>query len=226
LITIRDGQTGELLAGGATTGDSGQLSQQYASNASQRPIITPGDPPQIVWVIPQPTTAQFTAALPLERPTLLAIAAFGSLGGLQTAHRAVTTAWVVPGDQTTISLEIAGLILQVMEPPTHLQVAPPGGTIPLEAKVAMMCGCPIQPGMPWIPSDFAVSVQISQAGNGVVDTVPLSFSNPMTPGIFVGSYTLSEQGYFTATFQALQLSTGNTGAGQATFFLPPPAGSP
>jgi len=221
-VTVRDTQTGELLANGATVGDSGQLIPEYVPGASQRPIITPGSAPTISWLVPLATTACFRAELGLTHPTLLEIAVFGALGGLQTAHRAVATQWALPGDQLTASIEICGLILQVMEPATHLELPSVGSPVSLQAKVAMMCGCPIQEGMPWVPSDFDVAAQIRLAGSGAVAQVPLAFSSDNVPGIFEGLYTVTEPGFYSATIQAIQRSTGNTGAGEVTFFTAPP----
>jgi hypothetical protein len=222
-VTVRDSQTGELLAEGATTGDSGQLVSDYVPGASQRPIITPGPEPTISWLVPQSTTACFQAEFRLHHPTLLKIAVFGALGGLQTAHRAVVTQWALPGDELTASIEIAGLILQVMEPSTHLELPSAGSTVPLQAKVAMMCGCPIGEGMPWVPADFDVSAQIRVAGSNEVTQVPLAFAGGTVPGIFEGTYTVTQQGFYSATIQAIQRSTGNTGAGEVTFFNAPPS---
>lgn len=223
-VTVRDSQTGELLADGATSGDSGQLVPDYVPGASQRPIITPGSAPTISWLVPQSTTASFRVELRLRHPTMLEIAVFGALGGLQTAHRAVATQWALPGDQLTVSIEISGLILQVMEPVTHLELPSVGLPVSLQAKVAMMCGCPIQEGMPWVPADFDVSAQIRAAGSSALTRVPLAFSSGNVPGIFEGLYTVSQPGFYSATIQAVQRSTGNTGAGEVTFFTAPPPG--
>jgi len=224
-VTVRDSQTGELLAAGATSGDSGQLVAAYVPGASQRPIITPGPVPQVSWLLPQATAACFRAEFLLRHPALLEIAVFGALGGLQTAHRAVMTQWALPGDQLTVSAEIAGLVVQIMEPPTHLELPSPGSPVSLRTKVAMMCGCPIDEGMPWVPADFDVSARIRRAGSEEVVQVPLAFSRGDVPGIFAGSYTVAQPGYYSATLQAIQLSTGNTGAGEVTFFTAPPSGT-
>jgi len=163
--------------------------------------------------------------LALERPTLLEIAAFGPLGGLQTAQRVSATQWMVPGQQIVdgpgFVLELPGLLCQVMQPPTHLHLTTVGATLPIMANVAMMCGCPIQPGQPWIPDDFEVQAIIRFIGGSGSTTVPLKFANPSTVGIFTGSYTVNATGFYELTISAVQKSTGNTGAGVVTFFIPP-----
>lgn len=220
-VTIRNSQTGELLASGVTSGDSGSISDRYVPNASQRAIVTPGGPQQIHWVVANPTTSHFSAGLALNHPAMLEISVFGSKGGLQTAHRAVATAWAVPGNDMIVDIEISGLLVQVIEPTTHLQLPATGGEVPLKASVAMMCGCPINYGMLWIPSDFKVSAHIRNLGSGNITIVPLNFSTVGLPGLFEGSYNVTEHGFYEATILAVQKSTGNTGAGQVTFFTQP-----
>lgn len=220
-VTIRNSQTGEILASGVTSGDSGGISDEYVPNASRRAIVTPGDTWQIHWVVPTPTTSCFSAELTLDHPAMLEISVFGATGGLQTAHKAVTTAWAVPGNDILADIEISGLLVQVIEPTTHLLLPAIGVTVPLKANVAMMCGCPINHGMLWIPSDFEVSAQVRNLGSGSIVMVPLNFSNTGLPGTFEGSYNVTEPGFYEATILAFQRSTGNTGAGQVTFFTQP-----
>lgn len=217
-VTIRNSQTGELLASGVTSGDAGSISDEYVSNASRRAIVTPEVPQQIHWVVANPSTSHFSAELVLDYPSMLEISVFGSKGGLQTAHNAVTTEWAVPGNDMVVDVEIPGLLVQITEPATHLQLPGTGGTVPLKANVAMMCGCPINYGTLWIPSDFEVSAHIRNLVSGSIVVVPLSFSTSGKPGIFEGSYNVTEPGFYEATILAVQRSTGNTGAGQVTFF--------
>ncbi len=220
-VTVRNSQTGELLASGVTSGGSGSISDKYVQSASRMAIVTPGNPQQIHWVVADPTTSHFSAELALDHPAMLEISVFGATGGLQTAHRAVATAWAVPGNDIVVDIEISGLLVQVIEPTTHLQLPAIGGVVPLRANVAMMCGCPINYGMLWIPSDFEVSAQIRNLGSDRIAVVPLNFSTSGKPGIFEGSYNVTEPGFYEAAILAVQKSTGNTGAGQVTFFTQP-----
>lgn len=221
-VTIRDSRTGETLATGVTRGDSGTLAGIYALNASRQAIVTPGKPPALQWVLAEPTTSKLEAALDLERPTLLEISAFGSLGGLQTAHRATTTQWVVPGESLTegpgFVVDLSGLLVQVMEPATHLQLDSTGVTVPLKANVTMMCGCPIAPNEPWIPEDFEVFADVRQVGSAESTRVPLEFEGSQ-PSLFIGDYEVRKVAFYEAAISAIQKSTGNTGSGQVTFFV-------
>ncbi len=225
LVTIRDGQTGEILASGVTRGDSGTLVSDSSPDASQRAIVTPGPPPAVHWLLASKTTSRFDATLPLERPTLLEVSAFGAVGGLQAAHRVTSAQWVVPGQQLTSGpgfvVEIPGLLLQVLEPPTHLSLPSLPATVPLRANVTMVCGCPIATGEPWIPGDFEVFAEIRRAGTKKSLRVPLAFAGQTS--LFTGSHEVREAGFYEATFTAIQKSTGNTGTGQVTYFYQAPS---
>jgi hypothetical protein len=230
-VIIRDAQTGQWLGGGLALGtDSGTLSPQYSPDASLSAIVTPADDPcgtpTIQWLSPSGSTSGLVAELPISRPTLLEITAFGPFGGLQSAHRVTSTQWIVPGqilDQGPgFVIEIPGLLVQVMEPATHLAIPSTSlpYTLPLQVNVTMMCGCQIADGQPWIPSDFDVTAAIGPVGELATDTVRLGFPGT-TPSLFSGSWEVPQgtTGYYQAVITAVQRSTGNTGTGTATFFI-------
>lgn len=226
LVTLRDGQTGGVLASGVTRGDSGSLVSAYASDASERVIVTPGATPTVQWLVAAETTSRFDATLDLDRPTLLQVSAFGAVGGLQTAHRSTVTQWVVPGEHLTSGpgfvVELPGLLVQVLEPPTHTKLASIPATVPLAANVTMMCGCPIAPDEPWVPADFRVFADVRLVGTDGSTRVPLAFAGQTSR--FTGSYAVTEPGFYEAALTAIQKSTGNTGTGQVTFFYQAPGG--
>lgn len=230
-VTLRDGLTGERLGGGLALGtDSGNLSNLYSSNASLSAIVTPPEPPggtpTVWWLSPDTATSGLVVDLDISRPTLLEITAFGPLGGLQSAHRVTTTQWITPGQSIDqgpgFVVEIPGLLVQVMEPATHLAIPSTSlpYTVPFQVNVTMMCGCQIAAGQPWIPSDFAVTAAIGPVGQPPSETVLLSFPGT-APSLFTGSWQvpLGASGFFQAEITAVQRSTGNTGTGTVTFFI-------
>jgi hypothetical protein len=230
-VTIRDAQTGERLAGGLALGtDSGNLFNQYSPGASLSTIVTPpaspGDPYLIWWLSADSNTSGLVAELAISRPTLLEISAYGPLGGLQSALQVTATQWIVPGQVLDgppgFVVEIPGLLVQVMEPATHLAIPSTSlpYTVPLQANVTMMCGCQIAAGQPWIPSDFQVTAAIGPVGQPATETVALSFPGT-APSLFFGSWEVpaGSTGFYQAVLTAVQLSTGNTGTGTATFFI-------
>jgi hypothetical protein len=224
-ITVRDAHTGEHLGGGLAQGtDSGNLTADFAPNASQSAVVTPASPggqPLIQWLVPDASTTALTLELPLGRPTLLAVAAYGPLGGLQSAQRVETTTWALPGQSIDqgpgLVIELPGLVVQVTSPATHLEISSLPALITFHAKVTMMCGCQIAPGEPWVPEDFVVTAAIGNVGQPPSATVPLSFAGT-GPSLFKGSYQLTQAGFFQAVVSATQRSTGNLGTATVTFY--------
>jgi len=217
-VSIRDQQTGEILASGVTHGDAGNISNRYIPGASARTIITPGEPPQVNWVVASSTTSKFAAELALDHTAMIEISAWGATGGLQAAHQVIATQWAVPGKDIVVDFEIAGLLVQIIEPATHHRLPGTGGAVPLRAHVAMMCGCPINIGTLWPPSNFDVSAHIRNIESGRFDVVPLKFADTGNDGLFEGTYNVAEPGFYEATIVAVQTGNGNMGAGQVTFF--------
>lgn len=246
VVTIRDAMTGELFATGATAGTSGALSPTYASNASLSTIVTPTSGPSTVqWLLAvdansrKTNTSSFTARLSIDRPRLLAVEAFGPIGGLQSAHRVTATQWIVPGQDLTqppgLVIVLPGLLVQVMSPATHTEFPPSISKRSLDilANVAMMCGCPISnvSNNPWVPSDFDVAAQIRVVGGPDVQKVTLAFNQAGTPSLFDGTFSVppnltADPIYYEAIVTARQLSTGNVGTGTVTFFVLPSPPSP
>src|ERR1700761_3364159 len=147
-ISVRNVHTGQYLGGGLAHGtSSGNLQTNYVANASQNAVVTPGNPPgsqpKINWLVPQADTSGVLLDVPIERPALLEVSAWGPLGGLQSAQRVTTTTWATPGmtiDQGPgLVMEMPGLIVDVLTPPTHSN----SQSALFLVKVTMMCGCQI-----------------------------------------------------------------------------------
>lgn len=114
-VTIRDAETGLLLAEGVTAGSTGDTERlMRAPRERGTELATPG-------------AAVFEAALDLDRPTLLEITAHGPRAQLQSAVSASTTRWVLPGkglaEGDGVVLELAGFALDVLAPPAHSVLA-------------------------------------------------------------------------------------------------------
>lgn len=228
-ITLRNAQTGRWLGGGRAGGaSSGNLSSTYQANASSYVILTPAlnpnRPPDVWWLVPEPSTSSLKVDLAIDRPTLVEITAYGPLGGLQSAHPVTLTQWIVPGqtiDQGPgFVVEIPGLLVQVMQPPTHLTLLPSSlpYSVPILANVAMMCGCPIAEGGPWVQDDFLVTAAIGPVGQPSTDP-PVILKYTGTTSQFAGSYSVTKAADYQAVITAVQKSTGNTGTGTVTFFV-------
>ena len=212
LITIRNVQTGELLANGYTRGGSGNTKE-----IMQTPRL---------WGAPIPTdsASDFTARLDLDEPRLIEVTAYGPTGGLQSAHKVSATQWVIPGKDVTggdgLMLVLPGLLVQVVEPITHLNLASLPAQVNFAANVTMMCGCPIGPPgvMDWDNKNFEVGAQIRKDGK-LIDEIKFEYAGQTSQ--FKGSYTVKRKGFYEADVYAYQAENGNTGTGRVTFFYMP-----
>lgn len=110
-VTIRDADSGELLAEGVTAGSTGDTERLMRAPRERGAVLaTPG-------------SAAYEAILDLDRPTRIEITAHGPQAQLQSAVSASTTRWVLPGKGLAagdgVVLELAGFAVDVLAPPAH-----------------------------------------------------------------------------------------------------------
>jgi hypothetical protein len=226
LVTVHDVRTGELLARGTTAGGSGEATLMSV-------CVTQAE------VLPVEGASLFTATLELDEPRLIRVTAYGPLAAQQSANTATLTQWVAPGKDVTggaqgggFLLEIPGLVVQILNPPTHFLPAAAQAPARLEiwANVTMMCGCPI--GVePWEPSLFDVSAKV-KSGDSYEAEFPLAFvpvaESPYgAPSQFAATWevpqnTSGQPQIYEITVTAFQQLTGNTGVDTATLIIPVP----
>lgn len=225
LVTIHDVRTGELLARGTTKGGSGQKDlMDICLTRSQ--------------VLPTEEASVFTASLDLDEPRLIEVTAYGPLAAQQSANTVSLTQWVYPGKNITggtkgggFLLEIPGLAVQILNPPTHFlpQTAP--AQIEIRANVTMMCGCPIGRD-PWNPDLFEVTAAIAQKEFGFIGLpleIPLKYDGNAAygaPSQFANTWQVPQNDtkqlqIYEITVFAFQKQTGNTGVDKATVIIPP-----
>ena len=223
LVTIHDVHTGELMARGTTSGGSGQ--QNFMDICLTRSEVLPVDEASV-----------FTVSLDLDEPRLIRVTAYGPLAAQQSANTVSLTQWVYPGKNITggakgggFLLEVPGLVVQILNPPTHYlpQTAPQH--IEIRANVTMMCGCPIGKGHPpWNPDQFDVTAVIRQGEYGSIE-LPLKYDEHAPyaiPSQFVNKWQVPKNGteqqqIYEITVSAFQQKTGNTGVDKATVIIPP-----
>lgn len=211
-VTLRDAYSGEFLASGRTRGGSGLSNLMTVELARTTPISTEN-------------AAVFTATLDLNEPRLIQVEAYAPLGAQGSANRVTTTAWVVPETigENRIILEIPGLNVEVVDPPTHfLPKTNPPLEIKFRANVTMICGCPIGPGLAWLPQNYEVQALIHKP-DGTSDLFDLHY-DPVAPDTapsqFIGTYNASESGIYEAIVFAHQIGMDNAGSDRVTFILP------
>jgi hypothetical protein len=228
LVTIHDVFTGELLARGTTRGGSGQPNLMDL-------CLTRSD------VLPVDEASVFSVSLDLCEPRLIRVTAYGPLAAQQSANTVSLTQWVYPGKNITggakgggFLLEIPGLIVQILNPPTHYlpQTAPQ--QIEIRANVTMMCGCPIGKGHPpWFPDQFDVLAVIKQGEKTALE-LPLKYDADApyaAPSQFINNWQVPENEtgqpqIYEVTVVAFQQKTGNTGVDKATMIIPPASTAP
>ncbi len=129
LVTIKDALTGELLAKGVTAGTSGN------TNLIMKTPKARGVP------ISDQNTAKFDATLDIDEPRYIEVTVYGPLSQRQSANKASSTQWVVPGKHIDTDdawmIELSGLLVDVRSPstPTHFDGVPQ--RVQIKAHVAM-----------------------------------------------------------------------------------------
>lgn len=205
-VTLRDADTGEILAQGATTGGTGSTQKIMKESHPRGAPVSTED------------SAKFTATLDLETPRLVKVEAYGPLSQRQSAVTVTSTQWVVPGKDVTGGdawlLELPGFVVDIVAPQTPLKAGDAPVTLTLTANVFMMCGCPIEPGGLWDADKFEIAAMLERDGE-TVRTVPLSFAG--TASQFEAELEITEAGNYEAIVYAHDPANGSTGVDHATF---------
>ncbi len=210
LITIKDVNTGQLLAKGHTTGGTGNTAKIMTTP------ITRGNP------ISDESAAKFSATIDIDEPTLVEITAYGPSASIQSANRVSATQWVIPGKHITRGdawlMELPGFAVDVLAPSTHSMLKGGPQTVVIEANITMMCGCPITPGGLWDANKFEVAALLSKDGKRI-GVLPLQYAGATSQ--FSGTWNVTEPGTYEATVYAYDPSNGNTGLDSVTFMIMP-----
>jgi len=206
-ITLRDADTGALLAEGATAGGTGDTARiMQAQQRHHDPVATDD-------------AAVFHATLDLAAPRRIEVAAFGPLAQRQAAASASSTMWVVPGRHVTGGdgwlLELPGFAVDVLAPPAHQRVRG-AGPIVLRANVVMMCGCPIEPGGVWDATRYQVRAIVNRDGVKLRE-LPLGYADATSQ--FAAELGGLEPGAYEVLVYAHDPTNGNTGLDRTTFLV-------
>lgn len=221
-VTLRNAATGAVLAEGLASGGSGTLAGSFSPAATRQCIVTPMWGTQnVLWLsaTPDQPTAGLTATLELEAPTLVEFTAESLTDGAPNGHRVTQTMMVTPGADLSaepgVVLVIPGLIVRVIS----AAVAADGASVTVTAWVSMMCGCKIDPTLPWLPSEFAVTATITDAsGKVVAEAAPLTLESMST--FVTSAIPLPGPGTYTVVVDAVQAAECNTGSASAALTVP------
>lgn len=172
MITIVDAATGATLAEGRQRGNTGDTELIMSTPRTRDLAVYTGE-----------GAAKFEAELPLERPTVVNIAARGPLGHPQAVQAATKRMLLVPGGHIEgegVLLELHGFIVEVQDP---APMAPLSGTVPVRARVRMTCGCPLTPGGLWDADAVEIRARLIEGGRVIAES-PLAYAGE--PSTFSG----------------------------------------
>jgi hypothetical protein len=209
LVVIRDAETGEILAKGFTTGGTGN---------TERIMVEPhkrGVP------IADASSAGFETSIDISEPKLVTIEVFSPYGQRQSMTENSVQMWLIPGKNITgdgIIVEIYGFSVDVLSPQAHQMVKLSGNklTIPVQANVVMMCGCPVKPGGLWDATKYDIEAIVKRNGK-VMGSHPMSFAGK--PNTFETNLDIEEEGTYEVTVFAFDPATGNAGIDRTTFMV-------
>ncbi|HRN89550.1 hypothetical protein [Hyphomicrobium sp.] len=206
-ITLRDAETGEMLATGLTEGTTGDTSLLMHERGGRRAQLSDA------------SSAKYQVTLDLDVPRLIEVEAFGPLAQRQAAQRVVSSQWVVPGRHITGGdgwvLELPGFAVDVLAPPAHVRIGEVS-SVDVRANVVTMCGCPVEPKGIWNADGYEVEAIVSLNGK-LVTRVPLKFAGETSQ--FAGSVPVAAPGFYDVLVYAYDPATGNTGVDRTTFIV-------
>jgi hypothetical protein len=207
-VILRDADTGEILAQGVTAGGTGDTARIMHEDGGRRATLS------------DDSAAKFTATLNLDEPRLIEAEVIGPLAQRQSANRATATHWVVPGKNITGGdgwvLELPGFVVDVLAPPAHVKLPPDTNTVAVRANVALMCGCPIEPGKLWDADALEVGAIVTRNGKRL-PPVALKYAGETSQ--FSGNISVFGAGLYDVTVYAYNPANGNTGVDRTTFIV-------
>lgn len=200
-ITLRDADTGEVLAQGLTAGATGNTPKIMTNPRAKRDVLS------------DDSSAKFTATIDIQRPRRITATATGPMILKDAAMTVSSTQWILPGKSINGGdgwvLELPGFAIQAIEPlPTEVRLAAGQARIPLKVKITMQCGCPITPGGIWDAGKLQIAAMLER-GAKVHPAAPLAYAGQ--PSTFNGEILATEAGQYTVDVYAYDPSNGNTG---------------
>jgi len=200
-ITIRDAESGAVLAEGVQEGSTGNTGSIMGARERGATVFdTDG-------------AGGFLAELDVREPTRVIIEAKGPLGAEQATQTASKSLLVIPGRDMVgegVILELNGFTVELQTPDDDASLRA-GQAFDVRARLTMLCGCPTEPDGLWDSNDYEILVRALRAGE-VVGEWPMTYTG--TTSEYSASVRLDAPGEF--EIQALAIDTGKGNAGMAT----------
>ena len=208
LITIKNMDTGELLAKGVTAGTTGDTKVIMDSSHPRGSFIS------------DDRSAKFVATMDIDEPTFIEVTAIGPMAQRQSANRVSQTQWILPGKHITVGdavlLELPGFVVDVLSPPAHIKYGGAPKVVKIKANVTMMCGCPVRPNGIWDSNKFIIETVVKKDHKNI-EVIRMNYAGESSQ--FSCDYTALESGTYEAIIYAFDETTGNTGLDRTTFLI-------
>lgn len=198
-ITVRDAETGAVLAEGVQEGSTGDTRTIMVAARERGATVfgTEG-------------AAHFVADLQLSHPTLVEVVAEGPLGTEQALRRATKTVLMLPGEDFLgegLILTLYGFTV-VTEVPEGNNGPRAGSPFEVRANVTMLCGCPTEPGGLWDSDRITITARLVRRGDVVSETL-MEYAGERST--YTGSLTAAEAGEYDLVVLAVDAGKANTG---------------
>ena len=201
-VTIRDTETGEVLAQGKTRGAAGQPAKVMGVARKRGEAYA------------READARFDASIDIKRPRHVTVSAYGPLNPRYEGNRAEQGQWIVPGRHQTGGdgwvIELAGLIVIPDVAASTVSLEDAANGIAIAAEVMPLCGCPIKPGFFWAPEDYEVAAIVHRS-DAETGRFPLTYAG--APNEFETRFAPMMPGVYDVTVYAYNAGNGNTGVG-------------
>ncbi len=205
-VSLRDAETGELLAEGIAKGGPGSQKRVIKTARERGVPLSTED------------SAKLSVTLDIDEPRKILVTAFGPLSYPSSANSVSATQWLVPGKHITAGdgwvLELPGFFVEIDTPVKNDRVS--GGSVDFNVHITMMCGCPITASGPWDAADYEVAVRLKK-GDSLVGETPLVYAGRSSQ--FAGQVSHDGPGAYEAVVYAYDPSNGNTGVDTVRFLV-------
>lgn len=205
-VTLRDADSGEVLARGWTAGGTGDTGRIMSATTGGRRRV------------PEDGAALYAAVIDIARPRLVALEV-GPVEGPSRSGVQVSTQWVLPGRHLINGdgwlVEAPGLLVDLSTPVAY-GVHAVGEEMRLLAGVTMMCGCGLEPGGTWDSDGVEVTATVYLDGERIA-VLPLSYAG--RPSRFEGRYRPDRPGVHEIEVQAWAPQGNNAGVGRTAVFV-------
>lgn len=191
-VTLRDADSRRILATGVTKGGTGDT-DKIMQTTGRSPLRA------------TPEAAAFTATIDIDVPTRVSLEVQGPLGRPGSLIHSATERWIMPGRPIALgngwTIELPGLAIT---PASKVN----GQALAIQAKVELMCGCPITVGGMWDAAEYNVEASLWQRKRQITK-VELTFLT--APGGFAANIPLPRRGRYRLVIFAQNARTGNSG---------------